>query len=310
MSELDFVGISSITDATSTTICRDSLIEWLDWGFLAIGGFQNVTLPRSGTYGSLESKLIKNPSANVFNTFRSNLVWQSGIGAMVGSNNILPGVSGVYVSGAFKSSNISGYFAHSIDHVNGKVTFNNNVGNDVKMEYSYKWANVCPVDDVAWFKRIHDGSTNVNNVTASGLMAIDPRLRVQLPAVGVEFANRVEFKPYQLGGGQYKMADILFHCIAETREEADKLSDIVSMQNDRSIPLIDLDGVAASSDYPINYKGVPNSGALRYPDLIASHPLGRNIRIFDMISDASYNLNDNIFVKSLRCTSELILNIS
>jgi len=82
------------------------------------------------------------------------------------------------------------------------------------------------------------------------------------------------------------------------------------MQNDRSIPLIDLDGVAASSAYPVNYKGVPNSGALRYPDLVVSHPLGRNMRIFDMTSDASYNLNDNVFVKSLRCTTELILNIS
>lgn len=310
MSELDFVGITNITEATPTTICRDSLIEWIDWGFIQLGGFQNVTIDRSGTYGGLESKLRKSTSGNVFSTFRANLVWQSGVGALVGSNNALPGISGVYVSGVFKSSDTSGYFAHTIDHINGKVTFNNNVGNDVKMEYSYKWVNVVSVDDISWFKQIHDNSLDINSSKPSGIMNVDNRLKTQLPAIGIEFSPRVEFKPFQLGGGQYKKADVLFHCVAESREEADKIADIISMQNDRSIPLIDLDGVAASSDYPINYKGVPNSGALRYPELVSTHYLGRTMHISGMAEDASYQLNQHVFVKSLRCSTELILNIS
>jgi hypothetical protein len=309
MSELDFIGINTITDATPTQTCRDSIIEWMDWGFLRIGGFQNVNLSRSGTYGGSEASLVK-ASARSFRTFRSNLVWQSGVGALVGSNGSRPGISGVYVSGAFKASNTSGYFSHKIDHINGVVTFDNPVGNDVKMEYSYKWVNICPVDDLAWFRRIHEESTNRNAVTASGMMTIDPRNKVQLPAIGVEFVPRVEFRPYQLGGGQYRKMDVLLHCVAETKDEADKLFDIVSMQNDRSIPLIDLDAVAASSAYPINFNGIPNSGALRYPELSSQYYSGDNVRLFDMGLDASYNLNANIFVKSIRCASELKLNIS
>jgi len=310
MSELNFVGVSSITDATPTTITRESMIEWLDWGFISIGAFQNVTINRSGTYGGLESKLIKR-DGNSFSSFRSNLVWQSGVGALVGSNNTYPGVSGVYVSGVFKPSNTTGYFSHTIDHINGKVTFANPVGNDVKMEYSYKWVSVCAVDDVAWFKRIYENSTNVNtSALSSGVFSLDNRVRSQLPTVGIEVVPRMEFSPYQLGGGQYRRTDLLIRCVAETREEADKISDIVSMQNDRSIPLIDLDGIATSSAYPINFKGVPNSGALRYPDLISQYGLGRNSRLFDMGVDASYSLSDKIFVKTLRCTSELVLNIS
>jgi hypothetical protein len=310
MSELNFVGVSSVTDATPTTITRDSLIEWLDWGFISIGGFQNVNIDRSGTYGGSESKLIKR-DGNSYSTFRSNLVWQSGVGALVGSDDSRPGISGVYVSGVFKSSDTTGYFSHTIDHINGKVNFTNPVGNDVKMEYSYKWVNICPVDDIAWFKRIYENSTNVNNsVLSSGVFALDNKVRAQLPSVGIEIVPKMEFSPYQLGGGQYRRTDMLIHCVAETREEADKISDIISMQNDRSIPLIDLDRVAASSAYPINYKGIPNSGALRYPELVNQYSLGRNTRIFDMGVDASYSLSDKIFVKTLRCTSELVLNIS
>ncbi len=310
MSEFNFVGIENVTDATPTTICRDSIIEWLDWGFISIGGFQNVNVSRSGTYGGSESKLIK-ATGNTYNTFRANLVWQSGVGALVGSDNTYPGISGVYVSGVFRPSNSTGYFSHTIDHINGKVSFSNPVGNDVKMEYSYKWVNVCPVDDIAWFKRIYDKSTDVNiSALSSGLISTDPRTRIQLPAVGLEFAPRMEFTGYQLGGGQYRKNDLLIHCVAETREEADKISDIVSMQNDRSIPLIDLDQVAETSAYPINYKGVPNSGALRYPEMVSNHYLGRNVRLYDMGVDSSYDLSNKIFVKTLRCASELILNIS
>jgi len=309
MSELNFVGVNYINDATPTVICRESLIEWLDWGFLTIGAFQNVTLARSGTYGGLESKLTKSPVGNVFNTFRSNLVWQSGVGALVGSDVSHPGISGVYVSGAFKASNTSGYFSHKIDHINGRVLFDNPVGNDVKMEYSYKWINVAAVDDLSWFKRINDNSLILPS-NPSGVASIDPRMRVQLPTVGIEFSPRVSFRPFQLGGGQYKSHDILFHCVAESKEEVDRIADIVSMQNDREIPLIDLDEVAETSDYPINYNGVPNSGAMRYPELIAEHYLGRTMRLYDMAEDAAYNLNENIFVKSLRCTSELVLNIA
>ena len=63
---------------------------------------------------------------------------------LVGTNNTKPGISGVYVDGAFKPSTITGTYAHHVDYFDGRVVFDTAIptGSVVQAEFSYKWINV------------------------------------------------------------------------------------------------------------------------------------------------------------------------
>lgn len=312
-------GFTSASQAGPTNLIKESVIEYYDWGLLSIGGFQNVNRPRSGVMGVSEHLLkpYYDPAytdGKVWQTFRSNLVWQSGIGAITGTNLARPGISGVYVNNLFYSSSTSGNYGHYIDYPNGKVIFNSGLPTSsvVAMDYSYKWVNVCPVDNINWFKEVQASSmfpSAISN-TQSGVYSIDPSTRIQLPAIGVEMSSRRKFRPYQLGGGQYMKTDILFHCVAEEDYTRNKLMDIISNQNDKIIDMINLDTVAASGQFPLDYRGTPISGALRHPDLLDRFAHSKKIEFSDTSLDSMYSLGPNLYVATVRTSAEVILDIT
>lgn len=312
-------GFSNISDTGPTTLIKENIIEYYDWGLLTIGAFANVTRPQSGVTG-LNEHVLKPyydsgyTDGKVWQTYRSNLVWQSGLAANVGASLHKPGVSGVYVNNLFYPSTTSGNYGHYIDYPNGKVIFNSGLptSSSVELDYSYKWVNVVPVDDVSWFKELQQKSMfppNFSN-TQSGVYSLDPATRQQLPMIGVEISSRRSYRGYQLGGGQYMTLDILFHCVGEDDYTRNKLVDIVSTQNEKTIPLLDLDRLAASGQFPLNYQGTPISGALRYPELLTSFQHTKNLRIFNTTMDSAYSLGQNIYVGTVRASTELILDIA
>tara|TARA_Y100000385_G_scaffold291390_1_gene369079 strand:- start:694 stop:1668 length:975 start_codon:yes stop_codon:yes gene_type:complete len=314
-------GISDVFEYTFNNDIQDGLIEYFDWALLDIGNYFNSTLGESAPNGQDYSKLRLSSNdqyttGQVWEGFRKNWVWQSGINyspaPLVGTNNLKPGVSGVYVDDNFYPNTTTGTYAHTIDHFNGRVIFDTAIPttSKVQAEHSYKWINVVYANSVPWLREIQ---TNTTEPTSSffdkdkGSWDIPTESRLQLPAIAVEVVATRRFKPYGLGGGQWVYTDVLFHCLAEDEITRNKLVDIISMQSDKNIPLFNSNKINASGDYPLDYRGVPVSGALTYPDLVEKHPEGR-IRLINAIVQDMVSVDSDIFGSVVRFTTEGIKN--
>ena len=84
--------------------------------------------------------------------------------------------------------------------------------------------------------------------------------------------------------------------------------DIVSLQKESYIEMYDLNAIAEADAFPLDHRGIPASGALRYSDLVTQYPF-KTLRIFDFKFDSVYTLNANLFVGTVKCTTELIFGV-
>jgi len=281
-------GITSVFDYTLNNLIQDGLVEYFDWALLEKGNYFNINsgemAPNGENYSTL--RLASNNHYNtgqVWEGFKSNWVWQSGVShtpaPIVGTNTSYPGISGVYVDGAYKPIDITGTYAHHVDYYHGRVIFDTALptGSVVQSEFSYKWINVTYANSLPWLREIQrktlqPGSTFSD--ISSGDWDVPPEARLQLPAIAIEVVPKRTQRGYQLGGGQWVFTDVLFHCIAEDETTRNALVDIVSFQNDKNIHLFNADSINAASGFPLDYRGVPVSDALRYPDLVDTYSAG------------------------------------
>jgi hypothetical protein len=323
MSVQPLKGFASVFDATLNNEIQDGIIEYFDWALLEKGNYFNVTKGELGPSGEDMSRLRLSEderftAGRAWDGFRKNWVWQSGVSynppPIVGTNNTIPGISGVYINDTFYPSTTTGQYAHYVDYYNGRVIFNSPIptGSKVQIEYSYKWINVVYPDSVPWLQEIQ---TNTLEPTPTffqknkGTYNLPPEARLQLPAIVVEIVPTRNFKGYQLGGGQWVYTDVIFHCLAEDAHTRNKLVDIVSLQNDKNIRLFDTNGINTSGDFPLDYRGTPVSGALRYPDLVEKHD-GGLLRLTSTSVSEMVNFSTNIFGGIVRVKTEGIkLNI-
>ncbi len=316
MSELK--GFNSVFETTLNNEIQDNLVEFLDYGLLEKGNYFNVTLGETSTNGFDYSKLsLSNSesytSGQAWEGFRKNWVWQSGISGVdgasdpiVGTNNAKPGISGVYVDGAFHASDSVGTYAHHVDYFNGRVVFDSPIptGSVVQAEFSYKYINIIYANSLPWLREIQYRSLDLNSIDNTDFN-LPSEMRVQLPAVAVEVVPRRSFAPYQLGGGQFIRTDVLFHCLAEDEITRNTLVDIISQQNDKSIFLFDNDLLAKSGDFPLDYRGVPVSGALRYPEIVQKH-FDIKMSFKDSNVQGMELINSNFYAGIVRVTMESI----
>ena len=309
-------GLTRFGDATITTHARENLISFFDNGIVEKSGFINVEIPSTGYYGGNDHQLrvVDDPRytyGQVWEGFRSNWVWESGLGALTSTDDSYPGVSGVYVDGTFYSTATSGSYSHYINHPLGRVIFDSAIDTDstVTCEYSYKYVNVTRADGLNWFKQIQQNSErsdDTNFIHNSGEWGILGDNRLQLPAIGIEVVNSRKLTPHALGGGQNVFTDFLFHCVAEDAYTRDHLVDIVSLQNDKVLEAYDLDQISSNDAFPLDYRGVPVSGALLYAELLSLYQ-GNRVRLVDASIDSIYSLSPNIHVGTVKLKTEIIL---
>jgi hypothetical protein len=317
---LNLKGFNNVFETTLNNELQDNIIEFLDWGLLEKGNYFNVTKGELSPNGSDYSllKMSSNPhyaSGKAWEGFRQNWVWQSGVSyspsPIVGTNKAKPGISGVYVNDTFYPSTTSGTYAHKVDYYNGRIIFNNPIptGSKVQAEYSYKYINVIYANALPWIREVQyrtlDISSNFTNMSSKGEFNLPSESRVQLPAIAVEIVPKRTMRGYQLGGGQFIDTDILFHCLAEDEITRNKLVDIMSFQNDKVLYLFNSNVLASSGKFPLDYDGVPVSGALRYPDIINNYQISKAF-LKNSIVQGMEVINSNFYAGIVRMTVEVI----
>ena len=311
------VGFKTVFDNTTNNELQDNLIEFFDWGLLEKGNYFNTSLGETSPQG-LDYSLLKPSKSEHYSEgqawegFRKNWIWQSGISPpsgfippFVGSNNAIPGISGVYVDDTFYPSDTTGAYSHYVDYFNGTVIFNTPIatGSKVQAEYSYKYINVIYANAVPWLREVQ-----TNTLQNKPLNPIPTEMKIQLPAIAIEVVPARTMKGLQLGGGQWVYTDVLFHCIAENDITRNSLVDIVSYQNDRLIKTFDTASISSSNAFSLDYRGVPNSGALSYPQMVSNYP-GLAIFLKSVRSSDSYVINSNIYLATVRFTVESVSKI-
>ena len=71
--------------------------------------------------------------------------------------------------------------------------------------------------------------------------------------------------------------------------------------------MFDSDKIADSGAFPLDYAGIPISGALRYPELIATYSnTHREVRMKDMTIQNMDAINSNLYGGIVRVTTEYI----
>lgn len=308
--------LSSVTnaqDATVSNILLDNFINFYDWGFVDRGSFYNISIPQSGLYGGDRHKLRKSDdprytSGKVWEAYRQNWVWESGIDGTTQQPTV---ISGVFVDGEFYATgNTTKPFY--VDYPNGRIVFDDAQSStaNVQLEYSHKWLQVVPAEGISWFRQIQSRSFRNESgfqVANSGGWAILGQSRVQLPALAVEVMPARSLEGYQLGGGQSVNNEVLFYVITENHWECANIMDTVLYQNDKTIHLYDPTQVGMSGASPFNYRNELRENAIPsglYPNLVDNF-YWRRCWINNSRSNEITQVSPDLYIGSVRCSTQV-----
>ncbi len=306
-------NLSNVQDATLSNVLLDNFVSLYDWGLLDRGQFYNINIPESGIYGGDKHKLRSAQDPNysdgqVWEGYRQNWVWESGVGAT--SEQPIT-ISGVFVDDTFYATgNVTKPFY--IDYPNGRVVFDTALAttSTVQLEYSHKWVQVVPAKGVPWFREIQQGSFRNEEgfqVSSSGNWVQLGQTRVQLPAIAIEVVPAKSLQPYQLGGGQWINTDIVFYVMSENHWECTNLMDTILYQNDRTVHLFNPTAVAISGVLPFNYRNELNENAIPsglYPNMIDDF-FYRRCWINSSNANQVTQLSPELYIGTTRCSTQV-----
>ena len=312
-----FNKVSHIGNTLLSSEIENNMKWFLDWAFLGIGGWSNVTIPTSGAFGGTFDtlRLVNDPSysnGQVWEGARKDWVWETG-SSYEGYDPIQ--ISGVYVNGVLKGTGDATY-GHHYNYPLGRVVFDNPISttDTVKVEYSYRNVQVYVADEAPWWDELQYNSLRVDDTyyssTGSGSWGILANHRVQMPAIVLETVPRRRFKPYQLGDtSQFVQQDIVFHIVGENRWWRNQLVDILSYQIDSQLWLFKTDTLIGSGAYPLDYRGMKVSSPLNYDDVVNT-PQYRYLlaRMTNMSITEMESYDARLHEGTVRATLEVVLD--
>ena len=312
-----FNKVSHIGNTLLSSEIENNMKWFLDWAFLGIGGWSNVTMPTSGAFGGTFDtlRLVNDPSysnGQVWEGARKDWVWETG-SSYEGHDPIQ--ISGVYVNGVLKGTGDATY-GHHYNYPLGRVVFDNPISttDTVKVEYSYRNVQVYVADEAPWWDELQYNSLRVDDAyyssTGSGSWGILANHRVQMPAIVLETVPRRRFKPYQLGDtSQFVQQDIVFHIVGENRWWRNQLVDILSYQIDSQVWLFKTDTLIESGAYPLDYRGMKVASPLNYNNVVNT-PQYRYLlaRMTDMSITEMESYDARLHEGTVRATLEVVLD--
>lgn len=259
-------GVTHIFDDNLSNNLLYGVMDFFNWGLLNAGGFSSVTL--SSTKSTLRP--VNDPrytTGQIWESFRNNWVWENNIDYTAQPITI----SGLYVNSVFIPNN-SGYY---VNYKDGQVVFTTPPsGTSIQIEHSYRTANVFSINNKL-VPELFFGSDQIQSdfASPSGSRHALTMLRRQLPFIAIDINQNLRFSPLQIGGGQWCYVDAIFYILAESDYERRSLSDLVALQNNKTIWLYDRETLKASGFLPLNldYNGRLVTNPKTYPDLSTNY---------------------------------------
>lgn len=257
------------------------MIDFFNWGLLEAGGYDDVNITNPGIDDPLDDATLRPvhtpglPDGRVWQSNFRNWVWEDGLE----SEQQPISVSGVYVDGAFHNANDAGPFKFFTNYKEGRILFEHAIPTTslVQASYSYRWVNFYD-QDVPWFRDVIFDAYRFEigtDVPTSGFVGLLQKNQVQLPAVIIETVPNRRFIPRQLGdGSQILYQDFLFHILTENSADRSFLIDTVTLQQDKTFYLYDVNARATANQFALDWHGNKIPGAKQYPDLVQMPPTG------------------------------------
>lgn len=307
-----FKNIDNIAQDLLLNILESNFKTYLDWAFLDIGGWFDVSVSGNSIYGTNQhAKLVvvDDPAYNegeVWQSIRKDWVWETGV--VFNSGNPID-ISGVYINNNF-SPYSSGTF--SIDYPSGRIIFDSaiNTNSKVELNYSYRFVQTYRGSDSPWINLLQFSTYETNNPdikrTEDGDWSIGGQYRIQMPAIVIESLAKSRSRPYEIGNNNLIIEqDIAFHILAENKNDRNKLLDIIRLQQDSVIVLYNTNTIAQNDLYPLDYNGDRKINALMYPDMVTQYGWRKcwikNVNLFEIDSP-----HPHLYMGMVRATVEII----
>jgi hypothetical protein len=317
-----FKGVTNYGETQILTEIENNLKQFLDWAFLKIGAWSDVTvgLATPDGYGGAPETLryVADPSytdGQVWQGFRQDWIYESGVDFNDGTADRNPlniEASGVQVDGTYQTT------GYHIDYPLGRVIFDTAISTTsaVKLNYSYRNVQSVVADNAPWWRELQlqsfrSDDPHFTQSDRTGDWSIGNYSRIQLPTVIVEAIPRGISRPYELGNGSLWIEqDVLFHILADDRVTRNKLVGILQVQNDKGVWLFDSDVVAASSVFPLDYRGERVNGNV-YPDIVSDTTYQYKKCRFRQSTVTEVGVwNPKLYEGTVRTTCELVFGSS
>ena len=298
MCALNFKGIedAGYGGYTLTDQLLYNLKFFLDWNLLNNGAYGIYELDDTSFYDEDESQLHlttdkRYEAGRVWEGAGREFVWESG--ASIGVSGAVDPfrVSGVYIDSVFyPTATAVGIYAHHVDYINGRIIFDEPKADTelIQAEYTRRSVHVGFADSVD-FRNIMLNA--VEEFLEDSLSSDTPSREHQLwlPSVFIEVSTGAQ-RGLQLGGGQIKTRNVVFHIFADNPQDRNLLMDWIDYQSRSTFWMADLNGIT----FPFDQYGDIVSGVTNWVDMVASDPWKR-LRVIDSTPSTINSLNSQLF---------------
>lgn len=292
---LDFKGIEyGFGGYTLTDQLLYNLKFFIDFNMLNNGAYGINELNDVSWYASDESELHlvadeRYESGRVWEGAARSFVWESGIS--LGSGALDPfRVSGVYIDNTFYPITTSGINSHHIDYINGRIIFDQpkNSNNIIQAEFTRRSVHVGFADDrdfrVMMLNAVEEFLTDS---LPSGTTSREHQL--WLPSIFIETSTGGQ-RGLQLGGGQIKTRNIIFHIFADNPQDRNLLMDWLDFQSRITFWMADLNKIT----FPFDQYGDIVPGVTNWVDMVSNYPW-KKLRVINSVPSTMNSLNSRLF---------------
>jgi hypothetical protein len=267
-----FHNVKSITNKDRISSLEDNIKSFLDWSFLHVGGFVNVSIPTSGqgggSYHVLKSSQDPSLKDRVWQAPRKDWVYETGI---VYENSSPIAFSGLYINNTFLPAPTgSGNYSYNVNYPLGQVVFDKPISSrsSIAASYSYRYIQTYKSGDSPWWKEVQKETYNPSNFNKQDYSIVSVH-RVQLPSIIIELIPRTVQIPHQLGTvDNIIIQDVFLHIYTENVNQRNSIIDALLHQKDKTLKLYDPHKVIKNNRYMLNKFGNINLNGYNYPNLV------------------------------------------
>ena len=269
----NFQHVDNINEKKSISLLEDNIKSFLDYSFLKIGGFTNVTMPTSGLYSNDFSKLKiaydpVRPSGSVWEAFRKDWVYETGVSH--NSKSPTP-ISGIYINNSYvpgPTGNVT--HPYNIDYPNGNIVFSSvkPANSIIKLNYSYRNIQVYKANESLWWKELQRYHYDASTLDKSIGQIMIGNHKIQTPCIIIETTARTSQEAYELGNTKNIInQDLLLHIYTENLVQRNTIMDILILQKDNQNVLYNINKLIKDKKWPINPNGSYNTTSLNYDQI-------------------------------------------